>query len=143
MGLRRPASPSRTPSGSTSWPTRSFLTSSWVPPGLPKGPAGPANPKKSNMHSTRFSALTVSVFLLSLGSSQVAAQLQGRFGEPVPGLTPTELSRFQTGKTEGFDHSFTAPEGLGPTFNDVSCQHCHADPASGGGSTIFVTRFGI
>ena len=96
------------------------------------------------MHSTRFSALIVgALVLLPLGSSRVAAQLQGRFGDPVPGLTPTELARFQTGMTDGFDHVFTAAEGLGPTFNDVSCQHCHADPASGGGSTIFVTRFGI
>jgi hypothetical protein len=28
-------------------------------------------------------------------------------------------------------------------MNDVSCQICHADPASGGGSTKAVTRFGI
>ena len=99
--------------------------------------------KKSNMHSTRFAALTVSVVLLSLGAAQVSAQLQPRFGDPVPGLTPTQLARFNTGLSDGFGHTFSPAEGLGPTMNDVSCSHCHANPVPGGNSTIFVTRFGI
>src|SRR5262245_11198055 len=95
------------------------------------------------MHSTRLASLTVSVVLLSLGSAQVTAQLQPRFGDPVPGLTPSELARFNTGLTAGFAHQFQPSEGLGPTFNDVSCADCHANPAPGGSSTQFVTRFGL
>jgi CxxC motif-containing protein (DUF1111 family) len=32
--------------------------------------------------------------------------------------------------------------GLGPIFNDVSCVACHSNPAPGGSSQKFVTRFG-
>jgi hypothetical protein len=95
------------------------------------------------MTSTRLAALTVSALLLSLGAGQAAAQLQPRFGAPVPGLTPTELARFNTGLTNGFQHSFLPAEGLGPTFNNVSCAVCHADPVAGGSSNQFVTRFGL
>jgi len=96
-----------------------------------------------NTLASRFAALTVGVSFLAICSDRAQAQLQPRFGEPVPGLTASELARFNTGKTEGFNHSFTPAEGLGPIMNDVSCSHCHANPAAGGASGQFVIRFGI
>jgi CxxC motif-containing protein (DUF1111 family) len=73
------------------------------------------------------------------------------FGDPLAGLTTSQLARFQAGVTE-----FTDPEmisdGLGPVFNaplgvsaanGVACSTCHTDPVAGGGSsTQFETRFG-
>jgi CxxC motif-containing protein (DUF1111 family) len=63
-------------------------------------------------------------------------------GAPVPGLTASELARFEAGRTE-FAHTLTDSEGLGPVFNDTSCADCHLGPVAGGGSTKFVVRFGI
>ncbi|HYB52814.1 MAG TPA: di-heme oxidoredictase family protein [Thermoanaerobaculia bacterium] len=62
-------------------------------------------------------------------------------GDPLPGLAPDELARFENGKTEFADVE-TVADGLGPVFNDVSCANCHASPAVGGGSARLETRFG-
>jgi CxxC motif-containing protein (DUF1111 family) len=63
------------------------------------------------------------------------------FGQPLAGLGPEELERFDEGLDE-FSEVETAEEGLGPVFNDVSCATCHLTPAVGGGSDILETRFG-
>jgi CxxC motif-containing protein (DUF1111 family) len=74
------------------------------------------------------------------------------FGNPLAGITASQLARFQAGVAE-FDNAETISDGLGPVFNaplvggkdvtSVSCATCHADPVSGGGSsTQFETRFG-
>ncbi|MDZ4774746.1 MAG: di-heme oxidoredictase family protein [Planctomycetota bacterium] len=68
--------------------------------------------------------------------------LQPRMGDPIPGLTPAELNRFELGKLE-FERVLSVPEGLGPIMNDTSCVHCHIGPATGGGGTKSVNRFGI
>jgi len=63
-------------------------------------------------------------------------------GDPVAGLTASELDRFLAGKAR-FEQVFTAPQGLGPIFNDDSCASCHALPATGGAGVLEVTRFGF
>jgi len=52
-------------------------------------------------------------------------------GDPLPGLTPDELARFEAGRT-AFAHVYTEDEGLGPTFNENSCNACHSWPTVGG-----------
>ncbi|MBX7245837.1 MAG: hypothetical protein K1X53_10080 [Candidatus Sumerlaeaceae bacterium] len=65
-----------------------------------------------------------------------------QFGDPLPGLTPDQLIAFNVGKAE-FNTVKTKSIGLGPIFNNNSCVACHSGPASGGSSTIVVTRFGL
>jgi cytochrome c551/c552 len=73
-------------------------------------------------------------------SAQAGIVPQPRMGDPLPGLTQSQLIRFQTGKVT-FDHDFTVPEGLGPIFNQAGCGSCHNNPLGGPG-TITVTRAG-
>ena len=70
------------------------------------------------------------------------------FGDPLPGLTPEQQTAFQDGKT-AFVAVETAPEGLGPIFNENSCTACHVGPAGtaatgavGGTTERLETRFG-
>ena len=63
------------------------------------------------------------------------------FGDPLPGLTPAQLSAFQAGVAE-FTEVEEVGDGLGPVFNDRSYAACHSAPAAGGGSDRIVTRFG-
>ncbi len=56
-------------------------------------------------------------------------------------MTPEQLAAFTAGREE-FENVETPETGLGPIFNNVSCAACHSAPATGGASTIFVTRFG-
>ena len=67
---------------------------------------------------------------------------QPLMGEPMPGLTPTELNLFFQGQF-AFAQPLTISEGVGPIFNEVSCASCHNVPAIGGFSTRRVTRFGV
>ena len=66
---------------------------------------------------------------------------QPKAGEPLNGLTPEQLERFQKGKT-AFSRTFSAEDGLGPVFNQNSCSSCHTTPIGGSGS-VLVTRFGL
>lgn len=50
-------------------------------------------------------------------------------GDPLPGLTSYELSKFNETR-ELFKHKFTVQEGLGPLFNGESCFECHGQPSS-------------
>jgi CxxC motif-containing protein (DUF1111 family) len=54
-------------------------------------------------------------------------------GGPLPGLTGDELTMFEQGLDE-FSEEEAVDEGIGPRFNFVSCQGCHAQPAVGGSS---------
>jgi hypothetical protein len=94
--------------------------------------------------SSRISrAAGMTVFAIATQALANAQQpIQPRMGDPLPGLTPTQLDRFNAG-LDAFNHILTPTEGLGPIFNDTSCQHCHLSPMPGGSSTKFVTRFGI
>jgi CxxC motif-containing protein (DUF1111 family) len=99
---------------------------------------------------------TVAAVALAALSLALLAGLPGNtsapnFGDPVAGLTASQLARFQAGVAE-FDGPEMISDGLGPVFNaplsvtaanGVACSTCHADPVSGGGSsTQFETRFG-
>ena len=62
-------------------------------------------------------------------------------GAPLPGLSPSELARFQEGLRrfqEVVSVSGTEPatngSGFGPRFNMNRCSGCHAAPAIGGSS---------
>jgi CxxC motif-containing protein (DUF1111 family) len=63
------------------------------------------------------------------------------FGDPLPGLTTAQQARFNAGLDQ-FEEAESVEDGLGPVFNDVSCAACHSVGGVGGGSDIFVTRFG-
>jgi CxxC motif-containing protein (DUF1111 family) len=66
---------------------------------------------------------------------------QPRAGEPLANLTDAETKLFFAGRRL-FEREFTETEGLGPLFNDDSCDACHREPASGGAHHRTVTRFG-
>lgn len=74
-------------------------------------------------------------------ASATAQEIQPRMGEPVPGLTPAQLARFDAGKLV-FDKILTVGQGLGPIMNDESCGSCHSIPGIGGSGSKVVTRFG-
>jgi CxxC motif-containing protein (DUF1111 family) len=76
--------------------------------------------------------------LLTMGSNP---QPQPQFGDPLEGLTPALLARFQDGKAV-FERDFNPREGLGPVFNNTSCARCHDQGAIGGGSDTLETRYG-
>jgi len=62
------------------------------------------------------------------------------FDAPLAGLSKTELAAFVRGD-ESFGKAFTVREGLGPLFNQPSCESCH--PGDGRGSArTSLTRFG-
>jgi CxxC motif-containing protein (DUF1111 family) len=63
------------------------------------------------------------------------------FGDPLPLLSLDLSGRFFDGKDE-FQDVETVADGLGPVFNNDSCAACHSNPAVGGDSDVFVTRFG-
>lgn len=52
-------------------------------------------------------------------------------GEPLPGLSETELAAFQRGRAL-FDHGWSQEEGLGPLYLQDRCSSCHDLPALGG-----------
>lgn len=55
-----------------------------------------------------------------------------RLGDPLPGLTASELARFEAGKAT-FMRVWRAEDGLGPVYNENTCNACHSDPEPGGG----------
>jgi len=65
-----------------------------------------------------------------------------QFGDPLPGLTVEQTNLFLDGKDD-FEHVEDVAGGLGPIFNRDSCVACHSSPATGGASSINVTRFGM
>lgn len=60
--------------------------------------------------------------------------------EPLPGLTPQQLSTHLQGDEE-FARIFSEADGLGPVFVSVSCESCHAGDGKGHPFTA-LTRFG-
>jgi CxxC motif-containing protein (DUF1111 family) len=71
----------------------------------------------------------------------IAGRAQPDFGEPLQGLTPELVARFQAGKT-AFVAAEDVPGGLGPVFNDTACANCHSQGAIGGGNDRLETRYG-
>lgn len=67
------------------------------------------------------------------------------FGNPIAGLTGSESSDFQAGRTAFAEHE-SVEDGIGPVFNATSCGTCHAQGGLGGSSPDLgvsrVTRIG-
>jgi CxxC motif-containing protein (DUF1111 family) len=88
-------------------------------------------------------SLSLSVLL----TSGAAKARDPQFGDPLPGLTPDEMTKFEAGRAF-FAEEETAADGLGPVFNGVSCVSCHGAAAPGGGRaasggpSVVETRFG-
>ena len=55
-------------------------------------------------------------------------------GQPVAGLSSTELAAFTRGRTQ-FQRAFTQTSGLGPIFNASSCSECHGEAAGPAGAS--------
>jgi len=62
------------------------------------------------------------------------------FDAPLPGLTSTQLASFARGD-EAFEKGFSVQEGLGPIFNQPSCESCHPGDGRGSPRTSLI-RFG-
>ncbi|MCH7720510.1 MAG: hypothetical protein IH988_05900 [Planctomycetes bacterium] len=85
-------------------------------------------------------AFAASIFFAqSVGAGGVVPQ--PKMGDPLLGLTPEQLARFDVGRVQ-FTRVFTVAEGLGPIFNEKSCGSCHVNPVGGPGS-VTVTRAGM
>ena len=63
-------------------------------------------------------------------------------GDPLRGLTPDELTRFEKGR-EIFERAFTPETGLGPLFNADACGECHEDPIVGGSGDEVEVHVGV
>jgi len=61
---------------------------------------------------------------------------RAQLGDPIPGLTPSELAAFERGR-EVFERRFTPSEGLGPLYNATSCVSCHSTPVPGGSAQLY------
>lgn len=62
-------------------------------------------------------------------------------GSELPGLTSAQLELFAAGK-EDFEDLEKKEDGLGPTFNGISCHSCHNIPTTGGVGNVSVLRVG-
>lgn len=60
---------------------------------------------------------------------------------PLPGLTADEMTAFARGDAE-FARAFSASDGLGPIFNNVSCASCHSGDGRGRPGNALI-RFGV
>ncbi|MCP3916666.1 MAG: hypothetical protein GY711_14010 [bacterium] len=59
-----------------------------------------------------------------------------RLGDPIDGLTPTELLAFHRGRLV-FKRRFKPSEGLGPFYNATACASCHSSPVPGGSAPLY------
>ena len=87
----------------------------------------------------RIAALAVCVLAPCAQGEELA--LQPRAGDPLPGLSATELELFQVGRVL-YSTPIPATEGMGPIFNKSNCQSCHSNPVGGWGNAS-VMHFGI
>ncbi len=62
------------------------------------------------------------------------------FDQPLPGLTPAQRLAFARGDV-AFEKTFSVAEGLGPIFNQPSCESCHSGDGRGHPRTNLI-RFG-
>jgi CxxC motif-containing protein (DUF1111 family) len=76
------------------------------------------------------------------GPAFTADLTAGKFGDPLPSVTPEELASFRDGR-DAFLKQETASTGLGPVFNQPVCTQCHdSPPAIGGSNQRLETRYG-
>jgi CxxC motif-containing protein (DUF1111 family) len=89
--------------------------------------------------SIQSASLFASALLFAAALSfPVRAQQGPPPGNAVGGLTPAQRQAFAEG-ARVFAKDYVVAEGLGPVFNDESCDDCHR---GGGGTNRTVTRFG-
>lgn len=96
--------------------------------------------RRQRSHRAATTSIATLTLTLLIGAS-ASADKPIKYGDPMDGLTPTELRSFTAGRDE-FIAAEEADEGLGPVFNNTSCAACHSSPAVGGDSNIVETRFG-
>lgn len=84
--------------------------------------------------SGRVRAAGVALGLMLIGACDVLGTAAPDAGDlmdgPLPGLTQEEMKAFIRGD-EVFGRAFSAAEGLGPIFNNVSCAACHSGDGRG------------
>lgn len=86
-----------------------------------------------------FGPFVGAAILASCGGEPTAAPVSARMGDPLPGLSPAELATFESGRL-AFKRQFTPEDGLGPRFNETSCDACHTSPVDGGNGETIVTK---
>ena len=91
----------------------------------------------TNIHARVFVFPAAVLLAAAAFTASVVAQRASQ-GTPVGGLTPAQQQAFAEG-ARVFAKDYAIAEGLGPIFNDESCEDCHR---AGGGSNRTVTRFG-
>jgi CxxC motif-containing protein (DUF1111 family) len=70
--------------------------------------------------------------LAALSPDAAGATSSAGLDQPLSGLSASELARFDQGR-DIFEKVFDPiVDGLGPLFNEVSCEECHEDPTTGG-----------
>jgi CxxC motif-containing protein (DUF1111 family) len=76
------------------------------------------------------------------GPAFIADLTTGKFGDPLPSVTPEELASFRDGR-DALLKQETVSTGLGPVFNQPVCTQCHdSPPAIGGSNQRLETRYG-
>jgi CxxC motif-containing protein (DUF1111 family) len=95
------------------------------------------------MKRVLLAAAVASIVGLAVETARATGGTAGTDSSPHPyeGLSPVATDLFAAGLAQ-FRARETPAAGLGPVFNAESCEHCHAEPAAGGSSAAFVTRFG-
>ena len=89
----------------------------------------------------RFTIAATAILLSASTASAQSVALQPRAGDPLPGLTPSQLAMFNLGRTL-YSTPIPATAGMGPIFNKTNCQSCHSNPVGGWGNAS-VMHFGI
>ncbi|MFM1936267.1 MAG: hypothetical protein RI990_1226 [Planctomycetota bacterium] len=95
-------------------------------------------------HSCTFATALAAIAACSglfSGAQASPPALQPRAGEPLAGLTATELERFWLGR-DLYMTPIPSTQGMGPIFNKTNCQSCHSSPIGGWGGAS-VMHFGV
>jgi len=71
---------------------------------------------------------------------QVAEEIFGAFGDPMPAASERERAIFERGEAVA-ERRFSPDTGLGPTFNVSFCAGCHEQPVSGGAAPRYRNFF--
>ncbi len=74
------------------------------------------------------------------GHGDIAADISGPMGTPVPYATPEQLTTFERGREVAL-RRFQYEEGLGPAFNVTFCASCHEKPVLGGSAGLYRNFF--
>lgn len=110
-------------------------------------------PVPPDLNSIRLRTLaTLALIPLSLGvaacdvqepfEGEILVPLHAPVGEPLPGLSAEGRERFQAGAL-AFARQYSEAEGLGPRFNENSCNACHTFPTDGGTGETSIRRISV